>query len=212
MSLFLLLIGLYLYFAGRIEFGTVRAEGRPVKAAGVILIVPGAVSFLLGNIFIPLAFGHNQSAIDFMMGLLSLLDLAGSIVAIALAYLLIVKPPNMPRLPGILGEIQGDVESGAQPPAQARPESPRPTIAPQEPPPEPGRSRTVTIPNPIAANCPQPSLNRDRFPAVMGLKDAARYLQTTEEEILKLIDDGKLVAARDNYNYQIAKSQLDELL
>jgi excisionase family DNA binding protein len=46
----------------------------------------------------------------------------------------------------------------------------------------------------------------------MNLKEAARYLQTTEEDILQMIDEGKLTAARDNYNYKIAKSQLDELL
>jgi len=211
MSFILMLIGLYLYFAGRIDLGTIRAEGRPVKTAGMILIAPGAVSFLLNFIFVPFAFGNNQSAASFFIGIVNLLDLLGSMLAVALAYLLIVNPPNVPRLPGILGEIQDDsrpLSNGSDQPTE-RSESQPPPTRPTTPQP---RSRTVTIPTPGQTDRPRPTLNRDRFPPVMDLKDAARYLQTTEEEILKLIDEGKLVAARDNYNYQIAKSQLDELL
>lgn len=207
MSFFLLIIGLVLYFAGRIDLGGIRAEGRPVKAAGLVLIAPGLVSFLLATLFVPLAFGRNNAAIASALGFVDLLDLVASVVAVGIAYLLIVNPPNMPRLPGILGEIQGEstgLSGGGQSSGQSE-SSPRPTT-PQQ------RQQTVTIPTPGQSNNPRPSLNRDRFPAVMGLKDAARYLQTTEDEILKLIDEGKLVAARDNYNYQIAKSQLDELL
>lgn len=206
MSLFLLIIGLVLYFMGRIDLGGIHAEGRPVKTAGLILVAPGLASFLLVTFFVPLAFGSNEAAINSALGLVSLLDLLGSILAVTVAYLLIFNPPNLPRLPGILGEIQN--ESGTE---TNRIDGPRPGIPPQPRQPQ-QRSRTVTIPTPGAANSPKPTLNRDRFPNVMGLKDAARYLQTTEDEILKLIDEGKLVAARDNYKYQIAKSQLDELL
>ena len=40
---------------------------------------------------------------------------------------------------------------------------------------------------------------------------AARYLRVTEADILRLIEEGKLAASRDNFSYKIARSQLDEL-
>ena len=54
-------------------------------------------------------------------------------------------------------------------------------------------------------------VRRETFPSVMTLKEAARYLHVTEDEVLKLIEEGKLAASRDNFTYKIARSQLDEL-
>ncbi len=199
MSIILLVIGALLFYMGRIELGTFQAEGRHVKAAGAILALPGVVTLALTTFFIPISFGNNAGALDFALGLVGLLDLVGMMVAIALAYVLIADPPNVPRLPGLLGEIQDEARSG----------QPRTTAQSQQTPtPE---KKTVIIPEPGTFR-PRAGLNRDNFPSVMNLKQAARYLQISEDEVLELIDAGKLVAARDNYNYKIAKSQLDELL
>ena len=46
---------------------------------------------------------------------------------------------------------------------------------------------------------------------VLSVKEAAAYLGVTPEEILGLIDAGKLPAARDSGGYRIARSVLDEL-
>jgi excisionase family DNA binding protein len=194
MSFILLIIGLILFFMKRLDVGTIQSEGRPLKAAGVILATPGVVTLLLAYVFLPLAMGRNEQALVTARAVVDLLDLIATIVAVALAYLLIVNPPDAPRLPGLLGEIQADNASSVG--QQVRAE----------------REKIITISEPEASPRPKISINRDKFPSVMNLNEAARYLQTTEEEILKMIDDGRLVAARDNYNYQIAKSQLDELL
>jgi excisionase family DNA binding protein len=194
MSLIFLLIGFFLFFTRRLEMGSIQAEGRPLKAAGVILATPGLVSLLFFHFFLPLAMGRNEEALATGRAVVDLLDLLASMVAAGLAYLLIVNPPGAPRLPGLLGEIQAEASTKAG--SQNRPEA----------------GKIVSIPEPEVSPKPKASVNRDKFPSVMNLKEAARYLQTTEDEILKLIDEGRLVAARDNYNYQIAKSQLDELL
>ena len=194
MSLILFIAGAVLFFMGRVEIGTLRAEGKHVKTAGIILILPTIITFALVELFIPLAFGSNASAATTAIGLISLLELIGMLAAVAIAYILIADPPSAPRLPGILGEIQDEARKH-QP---ARPTTPR--------------SKIVNIPTPAANFRPKININRDNFPSVMNLKQAARYLELSEDDVLKLIDEGKLTAARDNYNYKIAKSQLDELL
>ena len=197
MSLILFIAGVALYFMGRVEIGSLRAEGKHVKAAGVILILPTAITFLLVELFIPMAFGSNSNAAIGAIGLVSLLELIGMLAAIAIAYILIADPPSAPRLPGILGDIQDEARSNTSQPST--PAAPR-------------RGKIVNIPTPAANLRPKININRDNFPSVMNLKEAARYLELTEDDVLKLIDEGKLTAARDNYNYKIAKSQLDELL
>jgi excisionase family DNA binding protein len=113
------------------------------------------------------------------------------LAATALAYILIADPPGGPHLPGVLGEIQDEARSRRRSPGSRPPQS-RPNI-------------NLSVP------VPRPRLNRESFPAVMTLKEAARYLRTSETEVLRLIDEGKLAASRDNFTYKIARSQLDEL-
>jgi excisionase family DNA binding protein len=199
MSLILLVIGALLVYMGRIDLGTLQASGRHVKAAGAILTLPGIVTLALTYFFIPLSFGSNPAALDFTLGVVAVLDVVGMIVAIGLAYILISDPPNAPRLPGLLGEIQAEARSGQKTDTDQSASPPKP------------EKKTVIVP---AADTfrPKSEINRDKFPSVMSLKQAARYLQVTEDEVMALIDSGKLPAARDNYNYKIAKSQLDELL
>ncbi len=61
---------------------------------------------------------------------------------------------------------------------------------------------------PAAPRQPAP----ESFPTILTVAQAARYLNVSEADILTLIDDGKLAAARINYTYRIARSNLDELL
>ncbi len=184
MSFILLVIGMVLFFMGRIRIGALRAEGRQVKAAGVILTLPALLTLLLLNFVAPPDFDALMAAV----GVVSVVELAGMLVATGLAYILIADPPNAPRLPGILGQIQEEAR-------QQRPAGERPLRV----------NRTVTIPGVRAR------ISREPFPAVMDLKDAARYLRVSEAEILQMIEDGRLAASRDNFSYKIARSQLDEL-
>ena len=197
MSLIFLIAGAILFYTERIEVGTIQAKGKHVKVAGVLLALPAIVSLLLLQIFIPFALGRNTAAAETLAGLVSVLEIIGLMAVVAIAYVLIADPPGAPTLPGVLGEIQAEARkaNGQQPTA-----------------PKSQTGKVINIPTTKAPARPRINLKRDNFPNVMSLKEAARYLQTTEEEILKMIDEGKLTAARDNFNYKIAKSQLDELV
>jgi excisionase family DNA binding protein len=50
------------------------------------------------------------------------------------------------------------------------------------------------------------------FPSILTVAEAARYLRVSEAEILQLIDDGRIAAARIGGDYRIARVVLDELL
>lgn len=189
LSIIPLIIGVILFYMGRVQIGALRAEGRHVKAAGVILTLPATITLVLLNFFIPVAFGRDFDAAMIAIGFVTLLEVAGILTAISLAYLLIADPPGAPHLPGILGQLQDEARKN------------RPADAPR-------RTRTVTIPTPGSV---RPLVTRENFPSVMDLKQAARYLRVSEADILRLIEEGKLTASRDNFNYKIARSQLDEL-
>jgi excisionase family DNA binding protein len=190
LSIIPLVIGVILFYMGRVQIGALRAEGRHVKAAGVILTLPATISLVLLNFFIPTAFGRDFDAAMVAIGIVTLLEVIGVLAAISLAYLLIADPPGAPNLPGILGQFQEEARKN------------RPADAP------PRRVKTVTIPTPASV---RPLVTRESFPSVMNLKQAARYLRVSEADILRLIEEGKLAASRDNFSYKIARSQLDEL-
>ncbi len=192
LSLILLVLGIFLFYMGRIEIGTLRAAGRHVKAAGIILTLPAAVTLVLINFIIPLIFGGNFDAAMAAVGFVAFLELFGIFAAAALAYVLLADPPGVPRLPGVLGDLQ----------EEARKHRPA-AVQPQQ------RRKIVTIPTPGMRPV---SHNRDSYPRIMNLQQAARYLNTSEEDVLRLIEEGKLAASRDNFAYKIARSQLDELL
>jgi excisionase family DNA binding protein len=61
------------------------------------------------------------------------------------------------------------------------------------------------------STAPEPNLQK-LFKPVLTLEEAAVYLGVTPAQVTKLIEDGKLAAARVNYRYQIARMALDELL
>lgn len=191
LSIIPLIIGIILFYMGRVQIGTLRAEGRHVKVAGIILTLPATITLVLLNFFIPAAFGSNFDMARAAIGIVTLLEVIGMLSAISIAYLLIADPPGAPHLPGILGQFQEEARKN------------RPADAP------PRRAKTVTIPNP--GSVMRPLVTRENFPNVMDLKQAARYLKVSEADVLRLIEEGKLAASRDNFNYKIARSQLDEL-
>lgn len=179
MAIMLFVVGVFLYFTRRFSFGSLRTEGRHVRAAGLVLMSPVIFTFFL-SLFAGMIFGGSLETLVLLFNVLALVELAMLFGSAFVAYLLIANPPNAPRLPGILGDIQQE-RQGEQPPAAA--EAP----APPRPAPE-------------------------SFPTILTVAQAARYLDVSEADILTLIDDGKLAAARINYTYRIARSNLDELL
>lgn len=186
MAIMLFVLGTFLLYTGRFSFGSFRTEGKHVKAAGVMLMMPMTLSFLLG-IFIGAAFAGDVDAVMSVIGVLGLLELALLIGSVTAAYILVADPPNAPQLPGILGEIQRERRESEQPSAMPLTSRPQPSTA-------------ATVPS------------RESFPSVLSVAEAARYMGVSEAEIVDLIESGKLGAARINYQYRIARSNLDELL
>ncbi len=198
MLIALLAVGGFLFWQGKINIGTVQTEGRHVKAAGAILMLPAA-GFVLLNFILSILFRNGTTSAQFATALLSISQLVMMVVAVILAYILIADPPNAPNLPGILGQIQNERRGKpAQPPSSSS--SSRPKQQQQRPaqrhPLEsfmPVRSQPIKVAN------------------VLSVKEAAVYLGVTPEDILRLIDDGKLAAARDSGGFRIARSVLDDL-
>jgi excisionase family DNA binding protein len=183
LALILLIIGAVLYYRGKIKIGSINAEGKHVKSAGIILMLPAFGSFLLGLV-IGTLFDGNMEMLMNLVNLLFLLEIIGIFVALFVAYRMIANQSGSPHLPGLLGDLQ------SQPPQQAR--------------------KTVTVPAPLSplAPPPRPKITKP----ILSIQEAAEYLKMAEADVLHLIEEGKLTAARVNYRYQIARSQLDEYL
>jgi len=191
----LVCIGVFFFWQGKFNFGSIQTEGRHVKAAGAVLMLPAA-GYILLSFALTILFGSNSSQ---SVALLSILQLVMMIVAVVVAYILIADPPNAPHLPGILGEIQNERHGKtAQPPSSSS--SDRPKQQQQRPaqrhPLErfiPGSGQPIKVAN------------------VLSVKEAAAYMGMNPDEIMGLIDAGKLPAARDSSGFRIARSVLDEL-
>lgn len=179
MSLILLIVGAVLWYMGRIRLGGFETQGRHVRVAGVILMLPASLSFIIGIVIGILSGGRIDSIIN-MLGLLSMIELVLNVVAAIVAYILIVDPDGAPQLPGILGDIQQERRQniGAM-----------------------GEAKMRRI---------EPTVRRQTFGSILSVQQAAEYLGVTEANIIDLIEDGKLAAARINYHYQIARSALDD--
>lgn len=190
MALILLMIGIVLIARQRVDVGPLKTGGRHVRAAGILLTLPAILSLLLASIFVPLAFGRNAGAISFAYGVVGLIELLGMVLVVALAWVLLSDAPGLPRLPGLLGELQD--EARAQGPARGTAESP---------------PRGINLPGLSL----RPGSRRETFPSVMSLREAALYMEVSEDVILQWIEEGRLSASRENYHYRIARSQLDEL-
>lgn len=196
MSLILFVIGAVLYFTGRFSLGSVRTAGRHVKAAGALLMMPASGAFFLSFVA-GILFGSSEQMLFMVIGVLGLLELAGMVVAVAAAYILIADPPNAPRLPGVLGEIQA--QRRGQTPTEQNPSAPRKTVT--------VRKHPLDVPGVQA----RPQTPRGTYGSILNIRQAAEYMGVTEAEIMNWIEAGKLAAARGNMGYAIARSLLDEM-
>jgi excisionase family DNA binding protein len=187
MDLILLVIGIFLWYRGRFKFASIHTEGRHVRAAGVVLMLPFILIFALG-IGVMLFMGF-EAGINFLFsGPMLILSLSAMVLAVAIAYILIADPPNAPHLPGILGQIQDERHGKAV-----------------EPPRQPVSSHPLDRLSPFGAP------KRGVVPTVLSVNEAAEYMKLTPAEIMGLIDAGKLAAARGTSGFRIARSLLDEM-
>lgn len=190
MDTVLLMIGAVLALRGKFRFGSVDTEGRHVKAAGVVLMLP-ALSMLLLSMILVTLFGIEQGAVIAFSGVITLFGLGAIGLALTVAYILIAEPQNAPRLPGLLGRIQDERRGQSTDTTTAAPVSKAPRRHPLD---YAGRSSTP-----------------GKFRTILSVNEAAEYMGVTPADILAWIDRGELPAARDNYRFQIARSVLDDL-
>lgn len=184
-GLILFVIGAWLFYTGKFSFGSTQTQGRHVRAAGVVLMSPESGTLILG-VLAGMFLAPDQDALMNIVMVLALFEIVTMVISVFVAYILIVDPQNAPHLPGILGKIQDERhQSGTQA-----------TFV------QTGRS----VQTPVA---PAPKV----FGSVLTVAEAAAYMKVADADILQLIDDGKLAAARiSNNSYRIARSNLDELM
>jgi hypothetical protein len=206
MDVVLFIIGLVLVVRGRYSFMGFQTAGRHVKAAGMILMLPAGLNVLIA-IVLMFIYGPNPTVILNAAGNFTFLMLLVMVGVVALAYILIADPEGAPRLPGILGQIQ-DERRGLAPTQAAAPKPLDDNPSPNRPMPQQTRPQSR---HPLdMGNRPQ-SPRPGQYGSVLNVRDAASYMQVTEQQIMQWIDDGKLTAARGNNGFVIARSVLDEL-
>ncbi len=184
MSELLFFAGLALLVMGKISIGNINAEGPKVRAAGFMLAMPLLVDIVMWTVF-NFIFGDGSGTVSGDGALLLLLiSICSWIICIGVAYTLIRdEGPFITPPTNNTNQEQNQNESQAQ------------------------------KPTPIIQTQPKPSTTPHRnFPRVMSLQQAASYLNVSEQDVLELIEDGKLTAARINYRYQISRSVLDDFI
>lgn len=204
MSLILFFIGLTLLGYGRISVANIEAEGPTVRGAGVMLMMPLIVRIIMGFVVNMLFVGDDPDAANTAGTFLGLLDIVAMIVCVGVAYTLVSDdiPTNIIRMPGTDndGDKADKTETKSSTQATKTEPKPRPQPRPSSPPPSSSRSQKP------------PARNRHNFPAVMSTAEAARYLNVSESDVMNLINDGKISAARINYRYRISRDVLDDYL
>lgn len=90
-AIILLIIGTILFFRGKITIGSFTAQGKHVKDAGIVLMLPAAGSFFLGLI-VGVVFMGNLAALVNVINILLIVELIAVVIAIRIAYRLIVNP------------------------------------------------------------------------------------------------------------------------
>lgn len=183
MSEILFIIGMGLMIIGKVRIGGLDAEGPSVRAAGFMLMMPLIVIIFL-SFMLGLMTGGNAVEMSRTIPFILFLQLPVIIVCVGVAYSLLKKETSN-------SENQDEpTDSVPEKPRTPAPSISKPSVSPQVP-------------------ARRPAAN---FPTVMSTIEAARYLNVTEQAIMKLIDEGKITAARINYRYRISRSVLDEFL
>lgn len=192
MDWILFLAGIVLVYLGKVEVANIHAEGRSVRAAGFVLTLPAVAGLLLRTAWAAMS-GSDTAFYDSGIGFISLLVLLAMVVATGVAYTLL---------------------RNATPDDNVIVEKPAPTEQKPEQNPTPLARKPPTVDVWKASTPPANTALRPRrdFPTVMNTMEAARYLNVTERDVLKLIDDGKIAAAKINSRYRISRSVLDEFI
>ncbi len=208
MSQLLFLVGLGLIFIGKLNVGDINVEGRIVRAAGAVLALPLFSVLVLGQVLHWLG-GSNIGGEGGGRVFLVVVELAAMIICSGAAYVMLKRA----SVEG--GETTSTVHK--TPNLKIQPKDDKPAAQPPQPSDndDPQEKQNGSSYSDLMRSRPQmggASRKREDFPAVMDIREAARYLNKTEKEVLKLIDQGRLAAARINYRFRISRTVLDEFI
>ena len=184
MAFILFLIGMPMSLMGRVRFGSFARSGPGVRAAGVVLMLPFGASLLFSGLLVSISGNWSVEARQSFVQVISLVQLVGQVLAMFAAWWILRTSSAENVIPKSMPNFLqkwNEMQESARSEAQAR-------SVPASPAP---RSDT-------------------QFPSVMNTRQAAAYLQVPEQTILELITSGKLIAARINHRYTIARSVLDD--
>lgn len=204
MSFILFFIGLAVLGYGKVSFANVDAEGPKVRAAGFILMMPFIAQLFIGFMVGVLFISDESESLGAAGTFLTLLEIAAMIICVGVAYTLVTdeSPANIIRMPGMDTKTTDKDDKSTNNTTQQKNAQPKPrpqqTRQSRPAPPKPARS--------------QPAARKGNFPTIMSTAEAARYLNVSESDVMALINDGKISAARINYRYRISKDVLDDYL
>lgn len=229
MSLILLLVGVGVLAYGRIDFGEVKAEGPPVRAAGFMLMMPFIATLFLGEVM-RMLFG-DTSGVSTALGII---DLIAMVLCVGVAYTLVYRAardqgsgPTIINLPQFGRDkqetvIEPDVpddntgattdevtaqDTDATASAEDNTRFDPPSVPRKPTPPHPVEKSPK--PNPVR---PRRTQSNRKYPTIMSTAEAASYLEISEGDLMELIEQGKIAAARINYRYRISRDVLDEFI
>lgn len=201
MAEILFIVGVVLIFMGKIQIADIDVEGPQVRAVGFILTIPLIAAILLG--FMVGLMGGADSG--FSLTFLNVITLGVMVVCVAVAY-------SMIRTLNREGTSHSE-DTPTETKSENSPSTPSNTETPTQKQ-RPAREQRPQQQNPIfrIPTGNTSNNNTTKFPQVMNTSEAARYLNISENEVLKLIEENKLVAAKINYRYRISRSVLDEFI
>ncbi len=199
-SLICAIVGLVLIVKRRVAIIGFRAAGDLVRRAGIVLVMPMLVGFIAGLMTLIVNMDRigesvatmteanvdmQMQAILEMFWLASVLEFLAILVALPTAVALIWS---------------------------ARGNNPQPVMRQQ-----PARPYEVDLPRPSQTTAPRsgsvaPAAQPSNFPLVMTVDEAAQMLQVSSGDVMRLIDDGRLPAARLGSGFRIARAAVEDYM
>ncbi len=121
MSLIIAVIGMVLFYTRRFRLGEIDEFGDHVRTAGAVLVAPAGGALVVGLI-LGLLTGGNIGGLRTALNVLTLLEFLGVLVAVSVAYFLIVRKEF---LPGVKFQPRAT-------PTNAAPAPPKPVMSTSE--------------------------------------------------------------------------------
>jgi excisionase family DNA binding protein len=192
LSMIALIAGLVLMIKGDFRVGKRYIPKNIGRVIALLLISPITISFCVTALVLPNAIQNiedvsldallSDPAYQDLIVRLSTIELGALVIALLIVGYLILSRPETPNAP--------------MPPRSM----------PYNPPPAHNTPSDLYPFAGVPVQAPPPA------PSVMTVEEAAAYLRVTPDDVQRLIDEGKIAAARTASGFRIAKRVLDDYL